>query len=1493
MNKMLRYYFLIAAILGLTYSQAQTVVYSDDFSTTPASFPPVGYALANGNTDATPGSNAGLQVGGSAGSIVFTPGLLSVWTTAATSPLGITNNGYAAATAPMSAVAAPFNPILSANTMRVQWAFNMQTGIPVTGFSDGRNGIAVVLAADNPDVRNAGKGYAVVFDPTTPDGISLINYSGGLLGTLSTIVATGPFMMSSIDYASVKVIYDPATDDWELQVRDDGFTSFTSPTTGTLFSVGTGTDGTYTSAVMTTFGFYGNYSVTYLTAAPDALNGYFDNFSISLLCDDIIGGLETCIGSHITLSHPIPGGTWTSFDPTTATVGSSTGIVTGISADTVTIRYAAGACLVSAIVTVDPTVIAPITGDTMLCNGDASALVNPLIGGFWFNYHTGVGSVDLFSGIYSSAGPGVDTVEYELFTGCSTIRTIRVDSVENITGSGVVCPTGTVTMSNIVVGGTWASSNTARFTVGLTSGVVTGVSVGTATLTYTTPAGCTSTFVITVNPAPSAITGDRHICVGATSALGSTPAGGTWVSSASGVATISGTGVLTGAGVGTTIITYTAIGCNVTAIATVDATPGAITGTASVCANSTTTLTPPVTGGTWTSSNTTVATVGILSGVVTGVNVLGGTATITYTLPTSGCITTQVVTVLALPASINGSLIACQGSTTTLTSATTPLNWTSSNTTVASVGATTGVVSGNALGTATITATGTNGCARSVVVTVNALPASLTGTATVCVGSSTVLSSTTTGGTWSSSTPFVAGVVTGTVTGVTAGTTNITYTVSGCSTIRTVTVNSLPSTFTGASTVCLGSSVTLSSTPTTGTWTSGNTTIATVGATTGTVNGVASGTANITYTIPNGCERVRTMTVNALPPAIGGPTTLCPGSTATLTNAATPGTWASGNTAVATIVAGTGAYTGVTSGTSAITYTQTSTGCSTTAVVTISAAPPAIITPLGDTVICPGDFVSLSVSTSPSVSYQWFSGGTPIVGATSPVLVVTASGSYSAMVSIASGCSSTSIPMSVAVTPATATITVPGGTTSTCAGTPVVLNANTGTGLSYQWELGGVAIPGANTATYNATATGSYAVRVTNATGCWAVSAAVAVTSTPIPSNTVTASGPLAICAGSSVTLTAASGAGYTYQWYDGTGAIAGATSVSYSATTAEGYYVTVTNSAGCTATSTPQAVTVNAVPSAAITPGGTRIFCIGGFVALDAAPGFQYQWYVGGVAIPGAVNATYIASASGGYRVRVTNATTGCSSITAADTVVTVISTVTAVPLTPARFCWGGSSLLSTNVSYLGTALGYQWFRNGIPVPGAVGATYSATLPGTYHCVVSVPASCAPISSSVAVTDIPLPNPVVAYNGTNAVYTGNYYVTYQWYKNLLPVTGGTSWSLPVSGDGSYKVAVTDTNGCQSMSIAYVLTGWTGPTAVTDIDAPGIRIYPSPASDYVNIDCNVNVRAVISSMDGKVLINQANAKRISLHNLANAVYIISLYTNDGQLLRTEKLVKQQ
>lgn len=1495
MNKMLRYCFLFSLFLAKAAHIDAQVVFTDDFTAPLAGFPPPGYAISGGNTDITPGSANGMQIGGSAGSIVFTPDQLASWVSVATVPLGLTNNGYSQAAGLLSGYSAPFNTTLDANTHIISWHFNMQSGTLATGFSDGRDDAAVILACDNPDFRNAGNGYAVTYQPFIPGGVQLIKYSGGLLGVVTPIVSSGVFLSAATNYTSFEVTYDPGTDTWDFSGRDDGAIAFTDPMAGGPYtSFGSLVDATYTSTAMTHFGFYANYSVKYLAPAdPDVINAYFDNFSVRMICADPTGVLTTCIGGYTTLSHILPGGTWSSSAPGIASVPVATmGEIRGVSPGTATINYTTGSCAVSAIVTVSAAVITPITGDTMLCRMDNSFLSATPVGGAWSNYHTTFGTIDPATGLYTSLVPGTDTVVYEAFSGCNTRRTVHIDSAELIFGVAGVCVGSNMTMTNAIVGGTWSSSATSVFTVNATSGVVTGISPATtATISYVNPYGCTATTGVTVYALPTALTGDMHICVGTTSTLTSTPAGGTW-SSSSGNATINpSTGEVTGAANGTSTITYTEasspVACIRTAVVTVDPAPAAITGTATMCANSSQTLSHAVSGGTWSTSNAAVATVNS-SGNVTGVITTGGTATITYTLP-SGCTVTQVVTVLALPNTITGPLNACVTGTTTLNTTTGGATWTSSNTGIATVGGSSGVVTGVAAGTVNITTTGPNGCSRSVVVTVNNLPAGLTGTATVCVAATTVLSSTTSGGTWSSSNSFVASVAGGTVSGVSGGTATITYTVNSCITTRIVTVNNLPNTITGPTDVCINATITLNSSPA-GTWSSSNAAVGTIGAANGVVGGITAGTTNVTYVIANGCQRVRTITVDALPPAIGGPLLLCPGSSATLTNTAA-GTWQSSNPAAATIVSASGAYTGISAGTSNITFTQTSTGCMITAVVTIAPAPPAIITPIGDTMMCPGDFVTLSVSTSAGVTYRWYNGAGIIPGATSPVYVATTAGSYRAEVLVVSGCSSISSPMSVTISPATATITV-SGATSTCAGTPVALNANVGPGLTYQWQLGGSPIAGATAATYNAGISGSYAVRVTNSAGCWAVSTPVSVSVSPVPSNAVTASGPLTICDGSNVTLTAASGAGYTYQWFDGTGPIAGATSQSYAATTAESYYVTVTNAAGCTATSTLSVVVVNPLPNVAINPGGPTIFCAGNNVLLDAAPGFAYQWYNSGVPISGATNPFYLATTSGGYRVRVTIAATGCSDITHADTVVAALMPATVIALSPATFCWGGSALLSTSLSSYGTYLTYRWYFNGSPIPGGINPTHNAGSVGNYHCQVTVPGSCTFTTTATAVSSVPLPSPTVIASASS-MYTASYYVSYQWYKDLAPIPGATAYATPITGNGNYKVAVTDTNGCQSVSLTYVLTNWGGPTGVMDINNPEIKIYPSPAKQVVNIESSVNVRAVISSIDGKVLINQPNARIIGLNGIADGIYIITLFNDDGQLVKTEKLVKQQ
>jgi len=66
-------------------------------------------------------------------------------------------------------------------------------------------------------------------------------------------------------------------------------------------------------------------------------------------------------------------------------------------------------------------------------------------------------------------------------------------------------------LSNDSTGGTWSSTNTGIATIGSSTGLVTGVAPGVDTISYMTISGGISTLTITVNVAPSAITGNLSI----------------------------------------------------------------------------------------------------------------------------------------------------------------------------------------------------------------------------------------------------------------------------------------------------------------------------------------------------------------------------------------------------------------------------------------------------------------------------------------------------------------------------------------------------------------------------------------------------------------------------------------------------------------------------------------------------------------------------------------------------------------------------------------------------------------------------------------------------------------------------------------------------------------------------------------------------------------------------------------------------------------------
>lgn len=149
-----------------------------------------------------------------------------------------------------------------------------------------------------------------------------------------------------------------------------------------------------------------------------------------------------------------------------------------------------------------------------------------------------------------------------------------------------------------------------------------------------------------------------------------------------------------------------------------------------------------------------------------------------------------------------------------------------------------------------------------------------------------------------------------------------------------------------------------------------------------------------------------------------------------------------------------------------------------------------------------------------------------------------------------------------------------GGDTTFCQGGNVILSAAY-SGTSLQWKKNGVNIPGATSSTYIVNVKGTYTCETTSPCDV-ALSSQIIVNVLKNPTASISAGGATTFCAGGSVTLTETPVAGCTYQWYKGVTPIAGATSLTYAATTSGNYKCRVTKTAtGCYKNSNSIAVSV------------------------------------------------------------------------------------------------------------------------------------------------------------------------------------------------------------------------------------------------------------------------------------------------------------------------------
>jgi Secretion system C-terminal sorting domain len=1058
----------------------------------------------------------------------------------------------------------------------------------------------------------------------------------------------------------------------------------------------------------------------------------------------------------------------------------------------------------------------PIQGDSVLCIGASGTLSDSIVGGTWASLNTAKAIVT-GSGIVTGLSAGIDTIQYTYGTVVAnkiiTINAMPVAGTLSVPDS--ICVNNRLIVSSSISGGSWYTSNNRAVIAG---NLLLAISVGIDTVCYVVANTCgtdTTKKTISVLAVPAPISGASSVCTGGTAAVSDAAPGGSW-STLYTHASVSGTGIISGDTAGSDIVIYTLPnGCSVSSSVTIVPVPTNILGADSVCSGASAMFSISTQSGIWSVSDTSKALIAdtTTTSLYSEAQIsLTGNGIVTILYNNICGAASKSITINSLPHPIFLADTFCLGSTVLATDSTSGGAWQADSINVAVNG--TGTVTALAAGIGMVTYTNASGCSVFHSTDVLNDPMAMTGSdSTVCSGSFLYIASPSGGSnTWVSSDTSIAKVFPSAsgvqVLGRGLGTVSVTFTNMCGSITKQITVNAVPAAIHPIAHLCAGATTLLIDTTAGGTW-SYNTFGHITGDSIGHVTAVSAGASEAYYTLPNGCYSDVTITVDTLPGALTGSSTICEGA-AILVYASEPGgTWSVSNPASATVavVFSSDCYLlGLAAGTDTLIYTNTCGSVYKT--LTVNANPAPIALPYS---ICTSSSVTVSDSIPSGI---WSASNSNISISYSGVVVGVSTGISDITYTLPTGCYATGYISIISVpSPSAGSIS---GPALVCTGNYITLLDTTysGTVTSKLWTrsnaTAGIYAPYADSTPVLGVTAGLDTVFFTVSNACGSATATHIISVGTLP-NPGLLSGMLSICLGAPVTLSETYSDGY-WSVKNTNASITSFGAVTPNAVGTD--TVVYTRYSLCGTSTAEQVLTINTIPDPGVIVGADSLCELGTDTLLATVPGGTWAVTNGNTSIGGGI-VFGIAPGADTVQYAVTNM---CGTGTA-------FKTVTVKQLADAGFITGNDTVCTS-----GTVTLFDSVTSGIwsitdSFATVTGGIVSGISAGTDTVKYTVGNSC---GNSVAIFPVYVTTQpdVVAIAGNDTVCAGAAIT-------LTDSTSGGHWyssaafsSLTVSNDSALVSGIA--TGVDS--IAYSVANRCGTVAVSKL----IQVNPIPAIGLIS-----------------------------------------------------------